>query len=60
MLEPNSLLSRIAAVVEEELGNVRAFADLPATELEAIATRLVRVLAPFIEADQGNTRQDAA
>ena len=60
MLESNILLTRIAAVVEEELGNLRAFADLPATELEAVATRLVRALAPYIEVDQGITRQDAA
>ena len=60
MLESNTLLTRVAALVEEELGNVRAFADLPATELEAIATRLVRVLAPYLEADRGITRQDAA
>ncbi len=60
MLESNTRLTRIAAIVEEELGNVRAFADLPATELESIATRIVRVLAPYIETHQGITRQDAA
>lgn len=60
MLETNPLLSRIALIVEEELGNIRAFADLPAIELEAIAARLVRVVAPYLEANGEITRRDAA
>lgn len=30
--------------IEEELGGFRHFADLPATEIEAMATRLVRLV----------------
>lgn len=40
--------SRITAHFEEELGSFRAFADLPATEIEAMAERLARVVAPFL------------
>jgi hypothetical protein len=35
------------ASIEEELGGFRHFADLPATEIEAMATRLVRLVADF-------------
>ncbi|WP_181164618.1 hypothetical protein [Amaricoccus solimangrovi] len=34
----------LRASIEEELGGFRHFADLPATEIEAMAARLVRVV----------------
>lgn len=33
--------------IEEELGGFRHFADLPATEIEAMAARLVRLVTDF-------------
>jgi hypothetical protein len=43
-------LTRIRAIIEEELGEFRPFADLPATEIEAMADRLTRTLAPLVAA----------
>jgi hypothetical protein len=40
--------ARIRATIEEELGSFRAFAGLPATELEAMAERITRAIAPLI------------
>lgn len=42
-------LSRACAILEEELGEIRQFADLPASEIEAIAARLARALGPMLE-----------
>lgn len=42
-------LARARAILEEELGEFRAFADLPTSELEAMSARLVRALAPVLE-----------
>ena len=47
MLEQD-MAARIRAAIEEELGSFRAFADLPATELEAMAERITRVIAPLV------------
>lgn len=47
MLEQD-MTARIRATIEEELGGFRAFAGLPATELEAMAERLTRAIAPLI------------
>jgi hypothetical protein len=43
-------LTRIRAIIEEELGEFRPFGDLPATEIEAMADRLTRTLAPLVGA----------
>jgi hypothetical protein len=40
--------ARIRATIEEELGAFRQFAELPATEIEEMAARLARALAPFL------------
>ncbi|MFO1140837.1 MAG: hypothetical protein U1E59_00350 [Amaricoccus sp.] len=40
--------ARLRATIEEELGRFRRFADLPATELETMAARLVRAIEPLI------------
>jgi hypothetical protein len=53
MLEQNTT-ARVRATIEEELGGFRAFAGLPATEIEAMAARLTRALAPFL-ADEAAT-----
>ena len=47
MLEQD-MTARIRATIEEELGSFRAFAGLPATELEAMAERLTRAIAPLV------------
>ena len=47
MLEQDKATA-IRAAIEEELGSFRPFADLPATEIEAMAARLVRAVAPFL------------
>ena len=50
MTEPSSkdATARLRATIEEELGRFRRFADVPATELEAMAARLVRAIEPLI------------
>jgi hypothetical protein len=45
-------LAHIRATIEEELGEFRPFADLPATEVEAMAERLTRALAPLVVPEQ--------
>ena len=59
MLEQD-VISRLAAVVEEELGSFRAFADLPATELEAMTARIVGAIAPYIGCRTLPERRNAA
>ena len=44
------ITARIRATIEEELGSFRPFADLPATELEAMADRITRAIAPLLGA----------
>ena len=39
--------ARLRATIEEELGRFRRFADLPAVEIEEMAARIVRAIAPF-------------
>jgi hypothetical protein len=43
--------ARLRATIEEELGAFRRFADVPAAELEEMAARLVRAIAPLVAAD---------
>ena len=42
--------ARLRATIEEELGRFRRFADLPAVEIEEMAARIVRAVAPFVGA----------
>ena len=42
------IVARVRATIEEELGAFRRFADLPATEIEDMAARLVRAIAPHL------------
>jgi hypothetical protein len=46
--EPADIAARACAILEEELGEFRPFADLPASEIEAMAARLVRALTPVL------------
>jgi hypothetical protein len=43
-----NITARVRATIEEELGAFRRFADLPATEIEDMAARLVRAIAPHL------------
>ena len=55
MLEQGTsdITARLRATIEEELGRFRRFADLPATEIEEMAARLVRAIAPHVAAIEG-------
>lgn len=44
-MREDTQLDGLRASIEEELGSFRHFADLPATEIEAMAARLLRVIA---------------
>lgn len=59
MLEQEAA-SRLCAVIEEELGGFRALADLPATEIEAMATRLARAIGPMVFDAPNLQARDAA
>jgi hypothetical protein len=48
MLEQSNVTARLRATIEEELGTFRSLADVPSAELEEMAARLVRVVAPFL------------
>lgn len=56
----NDNLSRACAILEEELGEIRQFADLPASEIETIAARLVRALAPMLDAPAAEAPREVA
>ena len=59
MLEQSrqDITARLRATIEEELGGFRRFADLPATEIEDMAARLVRAIAPHLAgAEAGQPR----
>ena len=45
------LSARVRGILEEELGEFRPFADLSAIEIEAMAARLTRALAPVLTGD---------
>ena len=40
--------ARARAVIEEELGKFRRLADVPAVEIEEMAARIARVVAPYL------------
>ena len=53
--------ARVRAAIEEELGKFRRFADVPAVEIEEMAARIARALAPLMgAADQKGTASRAA
>jgi hypothetical protein len=47
MTRENSIAVR--TLIEEELGSLRQFADLPAAELEAIAARITRTIEGYLD-----------
>lgn len=48
MLEQDEVTARLCAAIEEELGTFQRFMHVPATEIEEMATRLARAVAPFV------------
>jgi hypothetical protein len=42
--------ARLRATIEEELGRFRRFADVPAVEIEEMAARITRAIAPIVGA----------
>ncbi len=49
MLEQQDTTARLRATIEEELGSFRPFADVTSAELETMASRLMKAIAPFLE-----------
>ena len=52
--------ARVRAAIEEELGKFRRFADVPAVEIEEMAARIARALAPLMAAEEKGTASRAA
>jgi hypothetical protein len=44
--------ARVRATIEEELGKFRRLADVPAVEIEEMAARIARAVAPLIAASE--------
>lgn len=55
-----TFLIHVRDIIEGELGEFRQFADLPAAELELVAERLARAIAPTLLRDAEPERRDAA
>lgn len=60
MLEQETIAARLRATIEEELGASRQFADVPSAELETIAGRLVRAIAPLLGFEEATPANRAA
>lgn len=54
------MLGRVRERIEDELGEFRHFAGLPAAELERIAERLARAIMPLVAQDPAADQRDAA
>ena len=54
MLEQSrqDIVGRLSAAIEEELGTFRRFADVPAVEIEEMAGRIARAIAPWMVVDE--------
>ena len=52
--------ARLRATIEEELGAFRRLADLPSTEIEEMAARLARAIAPYVAVDEQRPASRAA
>ena len=59
MLEQAKVTARLRATIEEELGTFRHFADVPSAELEEMAARIARVVAPFLGSDEARVSHAA-
>ena len=53
--------ARVRATIEEELGKFRRLADVPAVEIEEMAARIARAVAPLMgaAADKGTASRAA-
>ena len=60
MLEQNPITARLRVTIEEELGSSRQFADVTSAEIEAMASRLVRAIAPHLGVDEATRESKAA
>lgn len=60
MLDRKDMTARLRAAIEEELGASRRFADLTSVELEAMAARLVKAIAPMLDLDEPAREAQAA
>ena len=59
-MSSNDVSFKVRAILEEELGEFRAFADVPASGIEEMAARLTRALSPVLEAPVRERRRTAA
>lgn len=55
MLEQDKV-AQIRATIEEELGAIRHFAHLPATEIEQMAAQITRAIGSFLGEARGDRR----
>ncbi|PJN93386.1 hypothetical protein CNY89_21185 [Amaricoccus sp. HAR-UPW-R2A-40] len=56
----NDMLNRIRVLIEEELGEFQLFSELPAAEIDLIADRLTRAIAPVVASESVDADQRAA
>jgi hypothetical protein len=56
----SDIAARLRATIEEELGMFRRLADVPATELEEMAARLARAIAPLVATNETERASRAA
>lgn len=56
----NEMLNRIRVLIEEELGEYQLFSELPAAEIDLIADRLTRAIAPVVASESVDANQRAA
>lgn len=59
MFQHDEISAGLRAVIEEELGSVQRFADATSVEIERIASRLARAVAPLL-AREGTARENGA
>lgn len=59
VLEQNEISARLRAVIEEELGSYQRFADATSVEIDGMANRLVRAIAPLL-AREATPRESTA
>jgi hypothetical protein len=52
VLAQEDITARLRATIEEELGSCRQFADVSSAELEAMASRLVKAIAPLFPVEE--------
>ena len=60
MLEHENVTARLRATIEEELGSSRQLAHATSAELETMANRLVRAIAPLLGSEEAAQESRAA